>query len=146
MPDEILAAMPQQIASRCQVVETVHEVRRRTFAVCGHRAGHGSDGIAIMLDRRQERDDTGFAFALEHAIDGAFAMIHNCLCGERSAVAADADETARQFAFGRLGKVDDLRDIGEIVAGKSHEVGPPFSDQTAVVGVLSTCKSIRWTA
>jgi hypothetical protein len=62
-------------------------------------------------------------------------MLDDRLCGERGAVSADADKAVRQHGSGPLREVDDLRDIGEIVAGKGDEVGPPFRDHTMVVGV-----------
>jgi len=37
-------------------------------------------------------------------------------------VAADADETLRQRNFGRLGQINDFRDIGEVIARKSDQV------------------------
>jgi hypothetical protein len=50
-------------------------------------------------------------------------------------VAADADEDARQHRLGFLGKVDNLRDIGEIVAGESNQVRLPLRDQPVIGGV-----------
>ena len=50
-------------------------------------------------------------------------------------MAADADESARQRAFGGLREVDDLRHIGEVVAGKSDEIRLPFGEHAVVIGV-----------
>jgi hypothetical protein len=56
-------------------------------------------------------------------------------CGEGGAVAADADERARQRRPGPPGEIDDLRDIGEIVAGEGDDVGRPFPQQAVIVGM-----------
>ena len=51
-------------------------------------------------------------------------------------MATDANEGARQHRLGFLGEVDDLRDIGEIVAGEGNKVRLPFRDQPVIGSVV----------
>jgi hypothetical protein len=62
-------------------------------------------------------------------------MFQNGCGGEGGAVAADADESARQSAFRSLRQIHDLRHISEVVAGKRNEVRLPFGEHAMVVGV-----------
>ncbi len=97
--DEIFAAMAHEIARGPDLVEVIDETRPRTLAVGGDGAGHFRDCAAVARDRLQELDDTRLALALEHAVDGALAVLQDGACGEGGAVAADADESARQRSF-----------------------------------------------
>ena len=56
--------------------------------------------------------------------------------GERGAVPADADKSLGLPSLGRLCQIDDLRDVGEIVAGKGDDIRPPTVDQSKKSGVV----------
>src|SRR5262249_32675780 len=93
------------------------------------------DRPAVAGDGFEELDDAYLAFALEHAVDRALAVFHYGGGGEGGAVAADADESARQSAFRSLGQIDDPRHFSEVVAGKRNEVRLPLGEHAVVVGV-----------
>jgi hypothetical protein len=67
--------MPQEVAGRAGVVELLHEARRRALALGRHRAGHGRDGGAVVLDRLQKVGHHGLAFAFQDAVDGALGVL-----------------------------------------------------------------------
>src|SRR5215510_7835079 len=50
-------------------------------------------------------------------------------------MAANTDETASQSQLGSLCQVDDLGDIGQVVARKRDKIRLPLCDQTVIVGV-----------
>ncbi len=133
--NEIFAAVAHQIARGPDLFEALDKAGPRTLAIGGDGAGHLGDGAAIARDGFKQLDDGRLAFAFEHAIDGAFAVFHNGVRGEGGAVAADADESARQSELGGLCQVDDLGHIGKIVAGKGDEIRLPLGDHAAIVGV-----------
>ena len=56
--------------------------------------------------------------------------------GERGAVPADADKRRRQPSLRRLRQIDDLRNVGEVVAGKGDDVRPPAVEQSEKGGVV----------
>ena len=77
-----------------------------------------------------------FALALEDAVDRPSAVLDESARGERGAVPADADKGLRQPRLGRLGEIDDLRNVGEVVAGKSDDIGPPAVEQPEIGGMV----------
>ena len=85
--------------------------------------------IGAGLDRGEERRQPRFALAAQHAIDGAPAMLDDRRRDKGRAVPADADDGARQKRLRRLGEVDDLRDVGEVVARKGDDIRPEFSGE-----------------
>jgi hypothetical protein len=86
-----------------------------------------------MLDSFNQLDDTGFAFTFEHAIDRAGAVFNECARNERGAMASDANKDARQSCLCCFGKIDNFRDIGEIIAGKCDKIRLPLANQLAIV-------------
>ena len=132
--DKILAPMAQQVARRHDFVERMDEARRRPFAGGGDRAGDRGRVIP-GFDRRQQQRHRRFAFPLEHAVDGARAVLDQRLCDERCAVPTDADEDAGKARLGRLGEIDDLGDVRQIVATKGDDVRLPALDR-AEIGAL----------
>ena len=118
-----------------QLVEVLDEARPRTLAVRGDRPGHLGDCAAVARDGIEQLDDARLALALEHAIDGALAVLQDGIRDEGGAVAADADEGARQRKPGRLRQIDDLGHVGEVVAGKGDEIRLPLRDHAMIVGV-----------
>ena len=107
------------------------EDRRRSFTTGGDRARHRGR-IEPGLDRREQSRHRRFAFALEDAVDGARAMLDQRVCGEGCAVAADADEDARETCLGRLGELDDLGDVRQIVAAKGDDIRLPALDRAEI--------------
>ena len=70
-----------------------------TLAVGGDGAGHLGDRAAVAGERLEQLDHARLALALEHAVDRALAVLQDGRRGEGGAVAADADEGARQESF-----------------------------------------------
>jgi hypothetical protein len=50
-------------------------------------------------------------------------------------VSADKHKDIRPPSLGLLGQVDDLRDVGEVIAGKRDHVGPPVVDRPQVTAL-----------
>src|ERR1051326_6307719 len=126
--DKIFSPVPQQIARRQQLIERMHKAGRRTLAGRLNHARHGRE-IGPGLDRRQERPHAGLALAAQHAVDRAFAMVEDRLGDKGGAVAADADDDARQPGFSLLREIDDFRDVSEVIAREGDEVRPPRFDK-----------------
>jgi hypothetical protein len=139
--DEIFAALAHEIARRPDLVEVLDEARPGALALGGDGAGHFGDCVTVARDGFKQPDDAGLALALEHAIDGAFAMFQNGLRGEGSAVAADADEGAWQSKLRSFRQIDDLGHIGEVVAGKGDEIRLPLREHAVIVGVALTVQA-----
>src|SRR5436190_15950492 len=99
------------------------EAGRGPFAIRANGSGNFRYGVAVALDSFEQLDDPGFSLALEHAIDRALTVLDDRARGKRGAVSTDADEAARQRGLGPLREVDDLRHIGQVVAGKGDQVG-----------------------
>ena len=57
-------------------------------------------------------------------------MLEDCAGDKRRAVAANADRGARQPGLCRLGEIDDLRDVGEVVARQRDDIRPPRVNQS----------------
>ena len=123
--------MAQEIARRAELVERMDKGRRRAFARCGDRA-RNRRRVAAGLDRRQQRRHRRLALALQHAVDRTLAMCDDGARGKRGAVPADADEHAGKARLRRLGQVDDLGHVCQIVAGKRHDIGPPALDRPEI--------------
>ena len=102
----------------------------------------GADGarrcgeVGAGLDRGEQRRQPGLALAAQHAIDRPLAMLKDRLGDKRGAVPADTDHGARQTRLRRLGEVDDLRDVGEVVAGEQDDIRPPHIGQPEQCGVV----------
>src|ERR1700759_4392492 len=62
-------------------------------------------------------------------------MLDDRVSRKRRAVPADADDDVRKARLGRLGEIDDLRHIGEVVAAKRDHIRPPALDR-AKIGAL----------
>src|SRR6516165_6972098 len=106
--DEIFAALAQKIARRPHVIEVPDEGRLGPLARSAQRAGYFAERAAVAFDRFEQADNARLTLALEHAIDRACAVLQDGGRGERSAVAADADEGARQNELRGLGQIDNL--------------------------------------
>ena len=125
--DEILAAMAQEVARRpharrgCARSRAAGPRRRRR-----RRRARGRH-------RRGRRRDAPRSSPVMPASPSPFSTqsIAPSPCSqdrardEGGAVAADADERARQLRLRRLGEVDDLRNVGEVVARERDDVRPP---------------------
>ena len=133
--DEIFSALAHEIARGPDFVEVLDEARPRALALGGHGTGYFDDCAAVARDGFEQLDDAWLALALEHAIDGALAVFQNGLRSERDAVAADADERARQCKLRKLRQIDDLGHIGEVIAGKGDEIRLPLREHAVIVGV-----------
>ncbi len=123
--DEVFAPVAHEIARGPVGIEVVHEARRRTRAVAGHRTGHLAGGAVIVLRRGEQVGNGCLSLAAQHAIDGALAVAQEIFGDERRAVAADEDVAIRQQGLRRLGEIDDPRNVGEGVAGEREPLGPP---------------------
>jgi hypothetical protein len=133
--DEVLAAMAQQVARRREVVEAVDKARRRSLAPGRDRAGDGRGGAAPARDRGQELGDRRLALAFEDAIDRPRAMLEDRRGGKGGAVPAHHDEAFWQQRLGALREVDDLRNIGEVVAREADDIGAPRLQPGKVIGM-----------
>ena len=133
--EKILPAMAQQVARRHQIIERLDKARRRPLSRPGDRTGNRSD-IPPPLDRAEKQRHSRLALALEDAVDGTRAMLDQSARGERGAVPADADKGLRQAGFCRFREIDDLRDVREVVAGKSDDIWPPALEQSQIGGVV----------
>jgi len=70
------------------------------------------------------------AFAVAYRFYGAFlatrvAMLDDRASRERGAMPADADERLRETGLRLFGKIGDLRDVRQIIAGERNDVRPP---------------------
>ena len=127
--------MAQQVARRPQVVEVVDESRRRPLAVRGDHAGHLGDA--------SRSPSTASSSATMPASPSPLST-QSIAPSPCSTIARAVNEAlwpptqmkhARQHRLRLLGEIDDLRDIGEVVAGERDEIRPPFRDQAAIVVV-----------
>jgi hypothetical protein len=123
----------QQVTRRQQIVEVLHEDGRRSLAVERDRAGHLFERAPAVTRRLEQQDDRCFALPAQHAVDRALAVAEDLLGREGAAVAAGEDEAAGPALARRLGEVQDLGDIGEIVEGEGHRIGLPAVEQAEVV-------------
>ena len=130
----IFAAMTHEVARRHHVVERMDKARRRPFAFRGDGAGD-RDRVMPGLDRGEQQRDRSFALALEHAVDGAFTVLDQRICGKRGAMPADADEHAGKARLGGLGEIDDFGNVRQVVAAEGDGVGLPALDR-AEIGAL----------
>jgi len=96
----------------------------------GHRGQ-----VAPARDGGEQRGKPGLAFPLQHTVDCAVAMRDDRRRGEGGAVAADADEGQREARLGGACEIDDLRDVGEVVAGEGDRFRPPALDQAKIGAV-----------
>ena len=85
-----------------------------------------------MLGGEEQIGDAGFAFPLQDAVDGALGVLENSGRRERDTVSADKHKDIRPPSLGLLGQVDDLGDVGEVIARKRDHVGPPVVDRLQV--------------
>ena len=127
--------MAQQVARRHQIIERMDKAGRRPLSRRGDRTGNRCD-IPSPLDRGEEQRHRRLALALEDAVDGTRPVLDQGARGKRGAVPANADEGPRQACLRRLGKIDDLRDVREVVAGKSDDIRPPAVEQSEIGGVV----------
>src|SRR3546814_17144236 len=81
----------------------------------------------------------------QDAVDRAFAVLQQLLGREGGAVPADEDEAAGEAPLRRLGEVDDLRHVREVVAGEGDRLRPALSSAERRLGkeCVSMCSS-RW--
>jgi hypothetical protein len=107
--------MSDQIAGGANFLEVGDEARLRPFPVQRDRARYAGKIGAIVFDRFQEQRQTGLAFPFQHAVDLAFTMLQQFLCGERGAMPADEHETSWQEILRCFGQVDDLGHVGQII-------------------------------
>ena len=132
--DEIAAAMAKQVPRRKERVEIVDEDRPRPLALRRDRARHGGER-APGLEGREEGRKRRLALALEHAVDRAVRVGEERGGDERGAVAADHDRRGGEVLLRGLGQIDDLGDVGEVVAGEDDHVRAPAFDQPMVMAV-----------
>ena len=112
---------------------------RRAFAGSGDGSGN-RDRVLAGLDRGEQERHRRLALALEHAINRAVAMRDDGGRGKGRAVTADADEDAGKACFRRLGEIDDLGDVRQIIAGERDDVRPPPLDRTEIGAVVLDLK------
>jgi hypothetical protein len=127
--------MSNPMDSRARIRSRRRDRARRCNICGGDGSGYFAEVVTVGRDGLKELDNIRLALALEHAIDGARAVLDNGIRGERGAVAADADEGARQRQFRGFGQIDDFGYIGEVVAGEGDKVRPPLRNQAVIVGV-----------
>jgi hypothetical protein len=111
------------------------KARRRPFARSGYGTRH-RHRVAAGLDRGEQQRHRRFALALQHAIDRTIAMRDDRSRRERGAVTADADEAMRKPGLRRLGEIDDLGHVRQIVAAKCNDVGTPLVQHPEIGAVI----------
>src|SRR5437588_12957886 len=102
----------------------MYEAGWRALSGRGDRTGNRADRVPRLDWGNQERHG-GLALALEHAIDGARPVRDDRARGKGGAVAADANEDSREPRLGRLGEIDDLGHVRQIIARNRDDLGPP---------------------
>jgi hypothetical protein len=127
--------MAQQIARRHQIIQRVDEGGRRALSLGGHGARH-RDRVTTALNRGQEQRHAHLAFALKHAVDGARAVLDDRASGERGAMPADADKHLRKTGLRLFGKIDNLGDVRQIIAGEGDDVRPPAFERSEIRAVV----------
>src|SRR5438477_10368368 len=92
----------------------MYETGWRALSGRGDRTGNRADRVPRLDCGNQERHG-GLALALEHAIDGARPVRDDRARGRVGAVAADANEDSRVTGLCRLGDIDDLGHVSQII-------------------------------
>src|SRR5262249_4069961 len=116
-------------------IEIVDKAWLGTLASRSNRPGHLDERAAVAIEGCKKVDNTRFALSLEHAIDRACAMLANSGSGELGAVAADADERARQHRLVRFRQRDNLGGMGEVIPGKGNEIWLPLGEHAVIIGM-----------
>ncbi len=88
-----------------------------------------------MFNRREEVQDRRLTLPFEDAVDGAGPMPEKLRRNKGGAVAADKDETRRQFYFREFGQIDNLRHVGQIITGEGDDVRLPALEDADIVSV-----------
>jgi hypothetical protein len=73
--------MPQRSDPSGARPEALDETGRRAFAIARHDTWDTQQGL-VARERIQQGNHRGFAFALEHAIDGAIGVAEDIGCGK----------------------------------------------------------------
>src|SRR5271170_101723 len=103
----------------------------RPFAVGGDRAGDRR-WVVPGLDRRQQQRHRSFALTFEHAVDGTRAVLDKSVSGEGCAMPADANKDAGEARLRRLGQIDNLGDVRQVVAAEGDDIRLPALDRTKI--------------
>ena len=133
--DKVFAAMTQQVARRHHLVERMDKDRLRSRTGAGDRAGNRGDRGAGFERGEQERHRC-LALALQHTVDRTRAVFDHRLGGERRAVPADADKNLGEARLGRLGEIDELGHVRQVIAAKRDDIRAP-ARQRAEIGALA---------
>ena len=91
--------------------------------------------MAVVPGCVEQRDDAGFSFAFQDAINRAVPVLENLLSGERRAVAADENEGIGKLRARSLREIEDFRDVGEVIARERDDVGLPLIDDAKIIAL-----------
>src|ERR1700757_535422 len=91
--------------------------------------------LSVVAHSLKQRDNRGFAFALQHTVNRTPTMLEDLLRNKRSTVSTYENETIWQLSLRRGSEIKDLGDVGEIVAGKGDNVWLPVVNQPEIVRV-----------
>ena len=130
-----LPPMAQKIAGRSEIVEQFDKFGRRPLTGRGDGARNPAR-LRAGFDRLEEQRQARLALAPQHAIDGALGMGNDRGRGERRAMPADTDGNLGKARLRRLGEVDDLRHVCQIVAGEGDDLRPPVADQAEIGAMI----------
>ena len=133
LADIVLAPVAEQVARGQQIVEVLHEDGWRALPVERDRAGHLFERAPVVTRRLEQQDDRSLALPAQHAVERALAVAEELVRREGAAVAAGEDEAAGPALARRLGEVEDLGHIGEVVEGEGHRIGLPAVEQPEIV-------------
>ena len=131
-----------------QVVERCDEAGRRPLAVRGDRAGH-----RWRWRRGRPRPPRAASAIAASPSPLSTQSMAPSPCSRMARAMKEALWPPTQMKrrgsarLGRLGEIDDLRDVGEVVAGERDDVRPPLREHAEDSRAwLSTCRSMSRTS
>src|SRR5579859_7603875 len=103
----------------------------------GDHAGDLRNGLTVVFNGIQQKRHDRLAFTFDDAIDRAVSMCEEFFRDKGCAVASYQHEAVRCIQRGEFAEVDDLRDIGEIIAGEGYDIRLPVIEEAGEVFVGS---------
>ena len=114
-------------------VEMLEHADRRSLAGRSDGARYQTRRSILIRERSKEGADGGLSFALQDAIDRAFAMSEQRISDEGRTMTADKHRAAGEEPFGEFGQIYDFGYVCQIIARKADGVGALFTKQADVI-------------
>src|SRR5690242_1934381 len=136
--DEVLPALPGEVARGREAVEIVEHRRHRAGAVWRHDTRQRRQP-RIARGLQQPRRDQ-LTLAADQRVERAGRVLEQLVGDERSAVASCEDEAARTLPLRLLGEVEHLGNICQIVQREADGMRREVGQLAVVVGVAEDLK------